>query len=240
MGTGLSLQQSGLPGPAVTMLSAGGERPCQGRAWGLLHSPFPCIYHRNIPSAGVGDSQQHGGQCQQHGGQSPQSWRVGGEDDVSHGPAEGIPGSSATPAPSNGNLCAQAPPGVNNLHQTGRTGCWNLTLPAAALCSGDGVKGKFRTRASEIGQSIHTSGLSTSCFLEMRASESGSHPLALAVPITAPAQEPRGCLGSSDSAPHPCVWVIPPCPPTRGPCPGAPRASAHAVAPGSPCQLACK
>lgn len=112
MGTGLSLQQSGPPGPAVTVLPAG-----RVGLWAPA-PPFPCIWHRNIPTAGAGDSQHLRGQCQQHGGQDPQSWHEGGEDGVSHGPAEGIPGSLATPAPSSGTPCAQAPPGVNNLHQT--------------------------------------------------------------------------------------------------------------------------
>lgn len=90
MGTGLSLQQSGPPGPAVTVLSAGGERPWQGRAWGLLHPHFPASGTQTLPLPGLGTASSPGDSASSTGGQGPRSWREGGEDGVSRGPAEGI------------------------------------------------------------------------------------------------------------------------------------------------------
>lgn len=54
-GTGLSLQQSGPPGLAMTVLSAGGERPPAGlRLGGPASPPFPCMCRGNAPTAGTG------------------------------------------------------------------------------------------------------------------------------------------------------------------------------------------
>ena len=155
VGTGLSLQQSGPPGLAMTVLSAGGERPRQGQAWGLLHPPFPCMWHRNAPAARGGASgspravSTPGGRSQQHsvpwspalgtnppccpgagsGPAGPQPCCEEGEDGVTHGPAWGTTGSPASPAPSSRDIHGRALPGANNLHQTGRTGWFE---PAAS------------------------------------------------------------------------------------------------------------
>lgn len=97
----------GAPAPPVSLHLAQKYSHCRGWGQPAPRGTVPAAQGDTVPSPGVRG--------------------------VSHGPAEAIPGSLATPAPSGGNLCAQAPPGVNNLHQTGRAGCLNLTLSAAAL-----------------------------------------------------------------------------------------------------------
>lgn len=103
----------------------------------------------------------------------------------------------------------------------------SLSSGMDALCFGGDFQGKW-SRASQIGKSIHTLGQSTSRFLGVGASRSGTQPITLAVSITAPSREPcaRGCLGSSDSAPASSCGVYSPVSPLHAwPCPGAPLAS---------------
>lgn len=152
VGTGLFLQQSGPPGLTMTVLSACGERPQQGRAWGFLYPLFPCIWHRSAAGAGVSRSPRavstQGTSPSDTGCHAPHPWAQAcpaeglqprceeDEDGVSHGPAWGPQEARLPQHPAAGISMAELCSGQITLVKTGRTGWFEpAALPAQGPCA---------------------------------------------------------------------------------------------------------